>query len=159
MVPSGHGISTTSALGTSTRCGQRCCSASTAIPNVSESTHASTRPPGRSTRVISVTRSSAASRSESVRSSAITPSAQPSARNSRPFPSAVTVTSRPAEPAEPSGQASAGGGAASGSMTRSTLWPAQAATSAAFEPGPEMSMRNCGVVGSQLVSWARATAA
>jgi len=157
MVPSGHGMSTTSALGTSTRCGQRCCSASTAIPNVSESTHASSWPPGRSTRAISVTRSSAASRSESVRSSAITPSAQPSARNSSPPPSAVTVTSRPAEPAW-RGTAGAGGGA-SGSTTRSTLWPAPAATSAAREPGPEMSTRSCGAFGSQFVSWARATAA
>ena len=51
------------------------------------------------------------------------------------------------------------GGGAPGSITRSTLWPAHAATSAACEPGPEMSMRNCGAVGSQLVSWARATAA
>lgn len=86
------------------------------MPKVSESTQASTRPPGRSTRAISATRSSAPSLCDRVRSSAITASAQRSARNASPAPSAATVeivrTVRTV-------LASVGDGAG-GSMTRST---------------------------------------
>ncbi|HEY6494523.1 MAG TPA: hypothetical protein VIZ43_14710 [Trebonia sp.] len=155
MLPSGHGMSTTSALGTSTRYGQRCCSASIAMPKVSESTQASSCPPGLSTRVTSVTRFSAASRREKVRASAITPSAQASGRKESPVPSAVTVDSR----APSAGGAVGGGTCAPASMTRSTLCPAAAATSAVCASGPDMSMRNPLSPGNQPVSWARATAA
>jgi hypothetical protein len=135
------------------------------MPKVSESTQASTCPPGRRTRAISATSDSAARCRDSVPSSAMTPSAQPSARNSSPQPSAATERSTPRLGAR--GRGAAGGGAAGwagggwgpGPMTRSTVWPAQAATSAAVAPGPDMSMMRACLLGSQALSCARATAA
>ena len=64
------------------------------------------------------------------------------------MPSAVTVDSRPLAAWDATG----GGTGISGSMTRSTLCPARAATSAVRAPGPDMSMRNRLPPGSQLVS-------
>ena len=96
MVPSGQGISTTSACGRSVRWAQRRCSASMAMPRTSESTQASSSPPGRSTRAISAARSSAMRCRDRAPSSAMTPSAQPSARNARLPDSATTAAIRPA---------------------------------------------------------------
>ncbi len=129
IVPSGQGMSTTSALARSVRCAQRCCSASIAIPSTRESTLASRRPPGLSTRVISAARSSVISCRDSAPSSAITPSAQPSARKARLPASATTGTTAP-------GLALAGraccGSAAAAATTRITVCPRSAACTEAL---------------------------
>ena len=83
IVPSGQGTSTTSALGRSVSSAQCRCSASRAMPRTRESTEARTCPAGRRTRATSAIRVSAARCLDRVRSSAMTPSAQPSARNDR----------------------------------------------------------------------------
>ena len=62
------------------------------MPSTSESTQAITRPAGRSTRAISAIIASAARYTDSARSSAMTPSAQPSPRNVSRDESAMTGT-------------------------------------------------------------------
>jgi len=215
------------------------------MPSTSESTQASTRPPGRRTRAISPIICSAARWVDSARSSAMTSSAQPSERKDSREQSASTVFSRsppgallsrsppgallsrsppgaldappccpgrlwrwallaPSSLVSPVGAApfgsrgrrllavlaACGGGPSSlvprssvqsaprpsaregiqsaparlwlavgpASITRSTLWPARAASSAPGPRGPEMSTIMCRRRGSQAISWARATA-
>jgi hypothetical protein len=79
------------------------------MPRTSESTQASTRPAGRSTRAMSAISVSVASCIDRVLSSAITPSAQPSARNDRRRGSEVSRTTLPcAGPAGPASPAAGG---------------------------------------------------
>ncbi|HEY1627161.1 MAG TPA: hypothetical protein VGG16_25555 [Streptosporangiaceae bacterium] len=116
------------------------------MPSTSESTLASTRPPGRSTRAIEPTMGSAARWVDSARSPAITPSAQPSGRKSSVALS-PTIVSSAAMP-------SPGGS----SITLITRWPAIAATFALSARGPETSMSSRRPGGSQASSLPRVTA-
>ena len=165
IVPSGHGTSTTSACGRSVSSAQCRCSASRAMPRTRESTQASTRPAGRSTRAMSVIRFSAASCRDRVRSSAITPSAHPSRRNDRLAGSDASWAIRLDVACAPGGGKTGGSSSPGGpgrrpavSVTRSTVWPAAAAVSAAHARGPEMSTSRQLSRGSQDASCASATA-
>ncbi|HXL91201.1 MAG TPA: hypothetical protein VN969_19835 [Streptosporangiaceae bacterium] len=100
------------------------------MPSTSESTQASSLPPGRSIRVISATMASAARWVDSARSNAMTPSAQASGRKSSRAVSPTRVRSRPGL---------AGGTSGSPSRTRMTVWPAMAAISALSARGPDTS--------------------
>jgi hypothetical protein len=130
MVPSGQGMRTTSAWTRSVRCAQRRCSASIAIPSTRESTLASSCPPGRSTRAISAARSSVISCRDSAPSSAMTPSAQPSARKARLAGSAITGTIAPRLVL--GRRARAGAAGAGAARTRITVWPRSAACAEAL---------------------------
>ena len=79
------------------------------MPSTRESTQASTRPPGRSTRAISAIIVSAARCTDSARSSAMTPSAQPSSRKVSREESAISGTIRPCWLCWPAGSAGLGG--------------------------------------------------
>src|SRR6266704_1072521 len=119
-----------------------------AMPRTSESTQASSSPPGRSTRTISAARSSAMRCRDSA------PSAQPSARTARLPGSATTAATRPGG----ARRSRAGGAPGSAGTTRTTVCPAQAACAGQPAPGPEMSTSSPRLAGSHAASWALATA-
>jgi hypothetical protein len=162
--PSGQGTSSTSALGAWLSSGQQSCSASSAMPSTTESTHSSVRPPGRSTRAISPREASVARWRESTRLSATTESKASEAKLDRNVLSATTGRSRPGAcrggvRACPLTRVSGGRTVTSVEGSRvTTSCPAATARWAPRKSGLERSSTRPGSAGSHRASWASATA-